>query len=486
MKVAWLAVAVPLLLGPTMAVQAAPSVVTDVLVHGDTGVGEPQLAVDPRHPGDVVVGENNTGVSVSHDAGRTWTRVDLPNQGDNTTTIDAAGSYAYTSLDGDLQVSKDQGRTWASAGNWVGSLAALWTSAGIDAVPFRFLGCNAPLPFGPVDPLSGPGLHVIGCDRPWLTADATVPGHYYVSFVDHSDGSGGALVPSLECKTSTATNQFFSCGRQYVTASRDGGRTWKPFVPVDSAAAPADYTNGFSGIPVARGGVLATAYLAGKAAGSPCTTCLVFQTSRDDGTTWTTHVVTSAIDGPSLGAHVLNPFAVSSSLAFQPYLAQDPSRAGRYAVMYFDTDQRALLVQVTSDAGRTWTKPVRLAEKGGVQRWLPWIAYGTGGALGVTWRTTYGDGSYATWAAVSPTGTTSFGSPIRLSSKLSPGPVSQVAGDDNSHVTLDRTTLHAAWGDRREGTLGIHYARYRFAADPQVRANRPRQAPALGALPATG
>ena len=85
-------------------------------------------------------------------------------------------------------------------------------------------------------PVGGPGFHVIGCDRPWMTADATIPGRLYVSFVDHSDGSGGELVPNVQCKTSTATNQFFSCGRQYVTSSRDGGKTWKPFAPVDSAA----------------------------------------------------------------------------------------------------------------------------------------------------------------------------------------------------------------------------------------------------------
>ena len=497
-RVLLLAALVPPMSSSATAVPA-PADVTDVLVHADTGVGEPQLAVDPRHPDDVIVGENNTGVSVSHDRGRTWKHVPIPNQGDNTTTIDAAGTYAYTSLDGDVQVSKDRGNTWASAGNWVGSLAALWSGTGIEDVPFRFLGCNAPAPAGPVDPIGGPGFHVIGCDRPWLTADATVPGRFYVSFVDHSDGSGGSAQANATCKTSTATNQFFSCGRQYVTSSRDGGKTWKPFAPVDSADAPADYTNGFSGVPLARAGVLATAYLAGKAPGSSCTTCLIFQTSRDDGTSWTRNVVPAMVDGPALGAHVLNPFAISSSLAFQPYLAQDPSRAGRYAVMVFDTPQKALLVYVTSDFGRTWSPPARLAEPGGVQRWLPWIAYGTGGALGAMWRTTAQDSSYTVWSAVSPSGTAAFAPPVRLSSQSSPGPVSQVAGDDNSHVTLDRTTLHAAWGDRREGSLGIHYARYVFAprgtvttAGPSLPSagepiSSPASSPTAGpSLPATG
>ena len=466
----WLGVAVVALVLPAATAPAAGPSVLDVLVHGNTGVGEPQVVIDPRHPGDVVIGENNSGVSVSHDHGHTWKQVAIPNQGDNTTAIDAAGTYAYTSLDGDLQVSKDRGDTWRSAGNWVGALSALWSAtapAGLKGIPFRDLGCNAPMPFGPVDAVNGPGLHVIGCDRPWLTADAVTPDHYYVSFVDHSDGSGGGLAASIECKTSTATNQFFSCGRQYVTSSRDGGRTWKAFAPVDAPEAPADWTNGFSGIPVARAGVLASSYLANKAPGSLCTTCVVFQTSRD-GTTWSRRVVPAQVDGRLLGAHNPNPLAISSSLAFEPYLAQDPSRPGRYAVMVFDSTQTHLLVYVTTNYGATWSTPARLAEPGGVQRWVPWIAYGSRGALGVMWRTTYPDGSYATWAAVSPTGTARFASPVRLSSKNSPGPVTQVAGDDASFVALDATTLHAAWGDRREGTLGIHYGRYTFASDRSV------------------
>jgi hypothetical protein len=451
---------------------AAPKV-RDVLVRADTGAGEPQVAVDPRHPQDVVVGENNLGVSVSHDGGQHWSQVALPNQGDNTTTIDAAGTYAYTSLDGVVLTSKDRGRTWTNVGNWVGSLAAAWYGVGGSSqLPFRFLGCNAPAPTGPVDPVSGPGFHVIGCDRPWLSADATRPGLLRVVFTDHSDGSGGAPVDTVGCKTSTATNQVFSCGRQYVTTSRDGGRSWSALHPVDSADAPMNHTNGFSGIPMSRAGVLATSYLAGAFPGSACTTCVVFQTSHDDGRTWTRHLVPASVDGPSLGAHALNPLAVSSSTAFEPYVAQDPSRPGRYAVMVYDHARRTLLVQVTTDFGRSWAGPARLAEQGGEQRWLPWIAYGPSGALGVMWRTAFSEGSYEVWAAVSPGGFTRFARPVRLSSKRSPGPVSQVAADDASFVTLDGTVLHAAWGDRREGTLGIHYARYAFASDPAVRALR--------------
>jgi hypothetical protein len=140
--------------------------------------------------------------------------------------------------------------------------------------------------------------------------------------------------------------------------------------------------------------------------------------------------------------------------------------------MVFDKAQTGLLVLATNDFGRTWSRPVRLADKGGGKRWLPWIAYGTRGALGVVWRTEYAEGAFEVWGAVAPRGDGRFARPVRLSSKRSPGPVSQVAADDASFVTLDGSVLHAAWGDRREGTLGIHYARYAFGSDPAVRAVR--------------
>lgn len=456
---------------------AAPVPLTeDVVVHAATGLGEPQVAVHPRDRRTVVVGENNTGVSVSHDAGRTWAQVDIPNQGDNVLAVQADGTFTYSSLSGDVQESRDRGRTWRSVGNWVGALAAAAYAVNGEA-PTRHVPCNAPAPIGPTaTPDRGPGPHGIPCDRPWLTADATRPGLLHLSFVSHSDASGGvtdasSLAAYVACKSSLTTNPVMDCGRQWTATSRDGGRTWGAFHPWDDPAWPAGGTGAFSGQPVASDGTLAAAYLAARAPGSDCAPCVVFQTSRDDGRTWQRRLVPASTTYEALGSREPNPVGVNASVLFSPYVAGDPSRPGRYALVLFDEAQERLRVLVTADAGRTWSA-TWLREPGGVERWHPWVAYGPDGALGVLWRTTYPDGSYAAWAAVSPRGGTRFARPVRLSSALSPGPVTQVAGDDASGVALDGRDLVGVWGDRRGGELGVRQGRYSYAADPAVRALR--------------
>ncbi len=453
---------------PAPARAARQSLVIDVAADPGTGLGEPEVEVDPLDPADVVIGENNSGVSVSHDGGLHFARHALPNPGDNVLAVQPDGTFVYSSLDGQVHVSADAGNTWSTVGNWVGEVAAQTQLASPipgGTVAVREAGCDSPQPAGP-DAISpsdqAPGPQVIGCDRPWLTSD-TNTGELYVSFTDHDDASGGGLTIPWElgeigCRSTILVNPVFQCGRQYVSSSPDGGRTWSSFAPMDTERYPAAGTGGFSGGPVAGHGVLATAYVA-SARG--CDWCVVFETSSDGGRQWRQHPTPATVTPNSITT-------TDASLLFQPYITADPSRPGRYAVMVFDQAQTRLLVYVTSDWGLRWTVPARLGEPGGVKRYDPWIAYGPSGALGAIWRTTYSDGTYATWAAVSPTGNGSFARSIQLSSGHSPGPVNQLAADDASSVTLGARFLYAAWGDRRGGSLGIHLGRYDFAADPAV------------------
>jgi hypothetical protein len=465
------AAVVALLAVPGAALGARPPV-RDVVVHAGTGLGEPRVAVNPQRPSDLVVGENNSGVSVSHDRGRSWKQVALPNPGDNVLAVGPGGTFSYSSLEGDVWSSRDRGGSWADRGNWVGAVAAqarATEGTGIGPVAVREAACSSPEPEGPASttPGEGPGPQVIGCDRPWLVADSTT-GALYVSFTDHDDSSGGVGAPgwelgSLVCRSTVLTNPAFECGRQYVASSRDRGRTWSAFTPFDSSEYPAGVTGGFSAGPVASRGILATSYIASAAPGRSDCPCVVFETSSDAGLSWHRRLVPTTVKRGGV-------LSTEQSTLFEPYTAGDPSHPGRYAVMVFDPGQAHLLVYVTHGFGATWQHPARLAESNGQKRYLPWIAYGPTGALGVVWRTEYADGAYAAWAAVAPRGDNRFARPVRLSSARSPGPVSQLAGDDASDVALDGGYLHAAWGDRRGGKLGVRYGRYHYVADPAVRA----------------
>jgi hypothetical protein len=72
------------------------------------------------------------------------------------------------------------------------------------------------------------------------------------------------------------------------------------------------------------------------------------------------------------------------------------------------------------------------------------------GVLGVGWRATRPDGSYAFFATVSTDGGAHFRGLQRLSSTWSPAaPPYYVAGDDTSSLALSDTHLFATWGDWR-------------------------------------
>jgi len=465
-----------LVLALTAPAAAAAADPVDVSVIKDSGTGEPEVEVNPKDPDTIVVGKNDAGVAVSHDRGRTFSQIALPNPGDNVLTVGPDGTFWYSALDGDVRMSADDGRTWTTVGNWVGAIAAQSQQARPvpgGPVAVREIGCNAPEEAGgpgEVEPGEGPGVHAIGCDRPWLYADKTT-GTLYASFVSHDESSGGAGPDAWEfktiaCRSTINTNPVFECGRQYVAASHDRGRTWSRFRPFDSADHPAGSTGAFSSGQVATHGVLASAYIASAAPRRTDCPCIVFETSGDDGATFRRHVIGHAQVPPALG----NLTGGEQSMLFEPYVAGDPADPRHYAVMVGDADFSHLLVWTTRDSGETWQGPARLSDPGGTQRHLPWLAIGPSGAVGAMWRTTTADGAYTVWAAVAPLGDPDFAPPVRISSAVSPGPVQQLAGDDASDVTLDTTDVHVVWGDRRDGSLGLRYGRYRFATDPPVQA----------------
>lgn len=426
---AWLAaVAVPLTLVMSHAgADVGTPASSEVAVADGVGAGEPELAVDTVHHAVLIsyTASEVCKIAVSTDYGNTWRISSHPADPGPTPGIpyhNCSDSAAATGGKGTMYVgagwwdqptgavddynmyvagSSDGGRTWSPSAFATGDNAAAQNLA---------LGRN-----------SG---HT---DRLFLTADAST-GTVYGTAVD------------------------FPRTQRWIVASHDGGLSFGRPHAIDSvqypeAGVPNDY------IPSAANGVIAVAYDA-EGVGCPCN---VFETSRDDGVTWTRR---------------FSPIQAE-------WTAADPAHPGHFAVMTgFGITARtsapdSVVVSSTSDYGRTWTRPVFIGQDPQNMRYQPWIAFSPTGVLGVGYKTVYGNvagGPYDYWAAISYDGGRTFGAPIRMSHAISPseGPGNN-GGDDFTGIALDDKYLYAAWADERSkrgGGLSLYLARTALRSPP--------------------
>ena len=237
-------------------------------------------------------------------------------------------------------------------------------------------------------------------DRPWLTIDPQTRSLFIDGTQVRADGSGTGFV--------------------YLTGSTDGGRTWSD--PIVVPAGPL----GSAPLGAAFGTLALAVRPPGDEAGCAC---LDFLTSTDN-------------------AKTLHRLHTTIPDASGPQTVADPTQRGHFVVMTNPGDGY-LHIYRTDDTGRTWQGPVQVGIQG-LSVVKPWIGFSPDGALGVGWRATKPDGSYAFYAADSLDGGRTFPHTLRLSKRFSPAaPPYYVAGDDTSTVALDGDHLYAAWGDWR-------------------------------------
>jgi len=213
-------------------------------------------------------------------------------------------------------------------------------------------------------------------------------------------------------------------------------------------------------------GVLATAFKATAlpsmfsapnaqlCAGAP--PCIVFETTKDGGATWSRHVISETV-------------SAQSSPGDQPLVAADPVRAG-YFTLAIPINGREFHIYRTRDAGKTWSGPVALTEDVGKTHYHAAMAYSQKGVLGIMWRTAQtppgasaigapagGPGGgpaypYNVWTAVSRDGGATFSAPLEVSSADSPAPPSGPfgnAGDDYSSIAISGDHVYVTWADWR-------------------------------------
>ena len=395
------------------------------------------------------------GLGYSSDGGRSWTEGTLPFQpvglpsdpggcADPTVAVGPDGTF-YSLLNGgaiapgagttaaalpslvSFSASHDDGRTWSAP-------TKVWSG---EDTPLNTVVTRSP---------------DLAFDRPLLVVDPATHALY-------GSVSDDALV------------------QRVVIASHDHGATWTTPYPLDP-----DGQSAWSDTISAASGVLAAAYSVDpqshgyKASASPVVRCdkpcAVFETSTDDGQTWSRHVVPAAqVEGhEQIGGTGVQ-------------VAADPSTRGRYAVLLPAT-ATSDEVWVTPDSGTTWSRALTVAGSGGGAATKPWLAFGPTGALGVVWRNLHADDTYEVYAAVSADGGKTFSPKVELTPGAAPPDSSPGApGDDCAcNVTLDRQYLYTSWGDSRNGHRQVWFGRYRLA--PAAAAS-PAGAPG-GALPATG
>jgi hypothetical protein len=278
-------------------------------------------------------------------------------------------------------------------------------------------------------------------DRPFITFDASTGTIYEAS------GHGPLGTDSTANPNAPPMGQP---GR-YLVASSDGVQWTTPTCTPDSTSPDGTSCTGFLGSGVfgpymsAAHGVFAT----GTAAGCDFTkfpvrcTSEVLQTTTDAGLTWTQHAVPDSSD--------------SGDGPLGPLVAADPSRPGHFTVGYLNAANTELVVRQTRDYGNTWSGPTVLSNDPTFTKvlWKPWLAYSSDGkTLGLMWRTWEGTPNlspYSVWATISKDGGANFSPPLEVSDgdSATPWPQLGTGGDDFSFITLSAQDAFVAWGDWR-------------------------------------
>jgi hypothetical protein len=401
--------------------------------------GEPEIAVGPRGT-PLLVSFNGCGVAVSNDRGATF----AVNPNDPADPGPTPGDPYHNCSDP------------VSA---VGPGGVLYTGAGWWDTPG-----------GSVDYynmyVARSSDHGSTWSKPvFATGDRQMPQQLLLG---RNTGHSDRLFLAVDAGTDTlyASATDFPRFVRWVVASHDRGATFGAPHAIDSNLYPqiqgeeaGDYT------PAAANGNVAFTYVASAAPGRTDCPCGIFETSRNDGATWTRH---------------RTPFPAN-------WLAADPRHRGRFAIMSGQgvtatpASSGAITISTTADGGRSWSKPIRLGD-GTHPQIQPWIGYSPKGVLGVGYKTLYSgllsqpqffadalsgnlSSSYDFWTAVSFDNGATFSRPLRVSNAVSP-PGNASGNDDFSSVALDDRYLYAAWGDRRTsptnpapGPVGVYFAR---------------------------
>jgi hypothetical protein len=404
--------------GPALAGQAQQRPLeVDVTSSPDDINGQPDIAVNPRNPNNLV-----------------FTATVFSGTGD--VAAFAPCFVAYSMNDGTTWKKV----TWPSSRPACGEAEVTVNAQGVFYLSSNELEC----PAGVTDPYPG------YCDS---TLNHTV--------VSRSTDGGATWSAPAETPLHVAarahlqvdekTGKLYALGGQdfllpgAISVSSDQGRTWStpvPSVPDAPACTPLPLPGAGCGpdpFLAVYDGILATT--------EEGTTQVLFNTSTDDGKTFTVHPVTDSQGTPV-------PSVDTSSAEFpysEPLIAADPSQPGRFAILIPRGDPNTLQVYVTGNAGRTWQGPAVIPAPLG---FMPAMSFSAQATLGVMWRAaTDPAGGLNVYSAVSFDHGKSFSPAVKVNAVTEPINASgQPPGDHQSGIAIANGSVYVTWSDGRRST----------------------------------